>query len=52
MMQGEKVQFPGILNMALHHESLRKLRKFMRYKQMKKNYSKSHYFKKHIAKKC
>lgn len=50
-MLGEKVSFPGILNMVIHHEHLRKLRRFMKYKQMKKKYGEKDYFKKHIAKK-
>lgn len=50
VMQGEKVQLPGIIHISAHHSQLKSMRKFLSYKAMKARYGNTEYFKKHIAK--
>ncbi len=50
IMQGEKVQLPGIIYLGTYQQQLKTLRKFLTYKGMKKRYGKTVYFLKHIKK--
>jgi hypothetical protein len=50
IMQGKKVQLPGIIYMSAHHTQLKKMRRFLSYKGMKARYGDKDYFKKHILK--
>ena len=50
MLAGERVQLPGILYMQIHKQQLKKLRKFMTYKEKKARYGDRSYFKKHVLK--
>ena len=50
IMQGERIQLPGVIYIGTYHMQLKKLRKFLNYKGMKKRYGKKEYFLKHIKK--
>lgn len=50
IIQGKKVQLPGIIYMSAHHTQLKRMRRFLSYKGMKARYGHTTYFKKHIAK--
>lgn len=50
ILQGERVQLPGIIYIGTYYTQLKKLRRFMGYKQLKQKYGNKEYFRKHIKK--